>query len=85
MRGEKEWLYRCRLASLAAVEGKFHRALQFEGLDTFCDAYLVSIHSLSCYPQVVHLSQQNGVTILRADNMFRTFWVRSYASRSSQC
>ncbi len=39
--GEREWLYRCRF-SYQEVQAANSAFLRFEGLDTFCDAYLVS-------------------------------------------
>jgi hypothetical protein len=39
--GKKEWLYSCAF-DLSAEQLAHHVELEFEGLDTFCTAYLVS-------------------------------------------
>lgn len=41
--GEAEWLYKCSFP-FTNPQSHPHALLEFEGLDTFCDVYLVSPH-----------------------------------------
>ena len=43
--GDAEWLYKCEFKNLPSSEAFKHGLLVFEGLDTICDVYLVSIYS----------------------------------------
>jgi hypothetical protein len=70
--GECEWLYRSQFDA-PAVKTPFYD-LEFEGLDTICDVYLVRPCAAT---QSTHLTlRQNGVLVLSADNMFRSYTVR---------
>jgi hypothetical protein len=42
--GEREWLYRCQFCAPTKKASLYE--LEFDGLDTFCDVYLVRFFSL---------------------------------------
>ncbi|KAG9076747.1 hypothetical protein FS749_011427 [Ceratobasidium sp. UAMH 11750] len=68
--GKKEWLYSCAF-ELSEEQLANHVELEFEGLDTFCTAYLV-IRSQNYAINAILIIRitQNGVEILKSENMF---------------
>lgn len=71
--GEVEWLYKTSF-DFDKSSKHTNAILTFEGLDTICDVYLVSMSRLQPYtPRLLTTLRKNGAKILATDNMFRTY------------
>lgn len=68
--GQTGWLYRCDFTCNEAIQEGRHADLVFDGLDTFCSAYLVSSTN-SLTAKLMRF--QNGEKIHSSDNMFRGY------------
>jgi beta-mannosidase len=71
-------LYKTTIDANQLTEGLDFLELEFEGLDTICDAYLVcfSICQSSSYTRLIPLifiSIQNGRRILRCNNQYKVY------------
>jgi beta-mannosidase len=68
--GKVEWLYKCTF-DFEADSKETHALVEFLGLDTICDVYLVRRAYIPASSST-KTGLQNGEKILAADNMFQT-------------